>query len=32
MLQFIRKLPAGVQALLFAASAIGVAVGLAILG
>jgi predicted ATPase len=32
MLYFIRKLPAGVQAVLFAASAIGVAVGLALLG
>jgi hypothetical protein len=32
MLHFIRKLPAGVQALLFAAAAIGVAVGLALLG
>ncbi len=32
MLAFFRKLPAGVQALLFAASALAVAVGLALLG
>lgn len=32
MLNFIRKLPAGVQAILFALSAIGVAVGLSLLG
>ncbi len=32
MLHIIKKLPAGVQALLFAVSAIGIAVGLALLG
>jgi hypothetical protein len=32
MLHFLRKLPAGVQAILFVLSAVGVAVGLSLLG
>jgi len=32
MLQFLRKLPVAAQAILFAASALSVAVGLALLG
>ncbi len=32
MLHIVKKLPAGVQAILFVLSAIGVAVGLALLG